>query len=111
MSCSWVCSSAGPAGALVPRGGRAGGGRSDPAGHAAPAALASAEGVVAAEEGNAGEVDVHVDRVLAGGRTDDVDQPGVERVARAGRQLLRPGLDRLGQPQGDPGDITLLLDL
>ena len=73
--------------------------------------LPAAERVVAAEERDAGQVDVDVDRVLAGRGADDVDQPGVERVAGPGRQLLGLGLDRLGDPQRDPGEAALLLGL
>ena len=71
----------------------------------------SAERVVAADEREAGQVDVDVDRVVAGGGADDVDQPGVERVPRPGRELLGLGLDPLGEPQRDPGDAALLLVL
>src|SRR5690242_967961 len=74
----------------------------DPAGHPLVAALA-AEGIVAAHERDARQVDVDVDGALAGSAPDDVDQPGVERVAGLGGELLGPRLDRLGDPQRDPG--------
>src|SRR5919112_462077 len=84
---------------------------SEPAGHAAVAALlATPEGVVA-EERDAREVDVDVDRALAGGGPDDVDQPGVERLAGLGRHLLGLALDRLGDAEGDPGQPALLVVL
>src|SRR5262245_11386545 len=73
----------------------------DPAGHPALTALASTEGV--AEEREAGQVDVDVDGVFARGHPDDVDQPGVERLAVAGRELLGFALHRLRDPEGDPG--------
>ena len=64
---------------------------------------------VGAGERDAGQVDVDVDRAVAGGRADDVDQPGVEGVPGLGGGLLGLGLHRLGEPERDPGDAALLL--
>ena len=52
--------------------------------------LPVAEGVLelVAEHRDARQVDVDVDGVVAGRGADDVDQPGVERVAGPGRELL-----------------------
>src|SRR5690349_22513287 len=114
MTVSWVCSSAGPA--PVDVGGRPCEGWwvrvwSDPAGHAAVAALlASPEGVVA-EERDAREVDVDVDRAVAGRGPNDVDQPGVEGLAGLRRGVLGLGLHGLGDPQRDPGQAALLVVL
>ena len=113
MTVSRVCSVHGAG--LVRRSAEWGGwwwcaGQTQPVMRLLPRAL-PAERVVPAEERDAREVDVDVDGVLAGRGPDHVDQPGVERVPGAGRQLLGPGLDRLGDAQRDPGQAALLLDL
>ena len=61
-----------------------------------------------------GRLDRSMSTLIAPSRVadaDDVDEPGVERVAGPGRELLGLGLDRLGEPEGDPGDAALLLVL
>src|SRR4051812_30350293 len=82
---------------------------SDPAGHP-PAGTLAGEGIVAAQEREAGEVDVDVDGAVGPGRgAHQVDQPGVEGVPGAGRELLRLGLHGLGDPERDPGDVSLVV--
>src|SRR6476469_9327251 len=99
MTVSWVCSSAGPAPVDVGAVPEWGGGVrvwSGPAGQAAVGGLlASPEGVVA-EERDAREVDVDVDRAVAGRGPHDVDQPGVEGLAGLRRGVLGLGLHVLG---------------
>src|SRR3712207_1651909 len=72
------------------------GSRSDPA--------AETAGPAAGElpERDARQVDVDVDRALAGRGPQDGDDPGVERVAATRGEVLGAGLDGLGEPQADP---------
>ena len=70
---------------------------SEPAGHPA-VALVLPERVEGVTEGEAGEVEVDLDRAVGGGGADDLDEPRVEAVAGARRLLFGPGLDRLGDP-------------
>jgi hypothetical protein len=69
------------------------------------------ERVVAPDEREAGEVDVDVDGALASSGSDDVDQPGVEALAGGRGGVLGLGLDRLREPEGDPGDAAVLVRL
>ena len=73
-----------------------------------PLAAVGGEGVVA-HEGDAAEVDVDVDRVLAAGAAHDPDEPGVEALPGGGRLLLGPRLDALRDPERDASQVAVLL--
>ena len=66
---------------------------------------------VVADEGDALErsMSTLIGVVGGGAPRDDVDQPGVEALPGRGRLLLGPGLDRLGDAEGDPGQVAVVL--